>query len=354
MRPAWPGRATADGSQPEEEGHPGSSALRVGLLLAALALVTAGGILIGRAVQPAASPPVTVPAGATTAQTAVPPAAANSPPLRFGPLPVRVAGHLPVGGSGAGAALAGAKLVVAGGAGNAAVLAGRAGGSLERSGTLPGPLSAPQVFVVGGTTYVLGGERGRTPTDGLLRLDLARHRVLPVGTFEEPLAAAGVATRAGSVYLVGGWTGEKYATAVLRFTPPDTTDLLTRLPAGVRSPAVVLLRHTLYVAGGRTIAGVSRQLFAVDVDTGAVTVLDPLPRAVEQAVLLVSGTRLYLLGGKAASGKPVATVISIDPATGQSRPAGQLPTPLVGAAAVPLGAATLVVDPPAGTIYRVG
>src|SRR5271169_1182712 len=91
MRPAWPGRATADGSQPEEVGHPGSSALRVGLLLAALALVTAGGILIGRAVQPAASPAVTIPAGATTPQTSVPPAAAK-PPLRFGPLPVRVAG----------------------------------------------------------------------------------------------------------------------------------------------------------------------------------------------------------------------------------------------------------------------
>ena len=50
------------------------------------------------------------------------------------------------------------------------------------------------------------------------------------------------------------------------------------------------------------------------------TVLDPLPRPVEQAVLLVSGTRLYLLGGKAASGAPLVTVISIDPATGQRVP----------------------------------
>ena len=267
---------------------------------------------------------------------------------------MRVAGRLPVSGSLAGAALAGPKLVVAGGTGSAAVMAGRAGSSLVRSGTLPGPLSAPQVFAVGGTTYVLGGERGRTPTDELLRLDLARRQVVSAGTFEEPLAEAGVATRGGSVYLVGGWTGEKYATAVLKFTPPDTTDLLTRLPAGVRSAAVVLLRHTLYIAGGRTVGGVSRQLFAVDVDTGAVTVLDPLPRPVEQAVLLVSGTRLYLLGGKAASGTPVAAVISIDPATGQSRPAGVLPMPLVGAAAVPFGARTLVVDPPAGRVYRVG
>jgi hypothetical protein len=354
MRPAWPGRTTADGSQPEEDGHPGSSALRVGLLVAALALVTAAGIVVGRAVQPAASPPATTTSVASTTQPVVPPPAAKPAPLRWGPLPVRVSGHLRVGGSLAGAALAGAKLVVAGGTGSAAVLAGRAGGSLLRSGTLPGPLSAPQVFAVGGTTYVLGGERGRTPTDELLRLDLAGHRVLSAGTFEEPLAEAGVATSGGSVYLVGGWTGEKYATAVLKFTPPDTTDLLTRLPVGVRAAAVVLLRHTLYVAGGRTVGGVSRQLFAVDIDTGAVTVLDPLPRPVEQAVLLVSGTRLFLLGGKAPSGVPVAAVISIDPATGRSRPAGQLPTPLVGAAAVPFGTRTIVVDPPAGRIYRVG
>ena len=356
MPPAWPGRTGSDGSQPDEDGHPGRPALRVGGLIAALVLVTAGGILIGKATQPASPPAASPPPAATTTgtQTTAPPTAPHPSLLRWGPLRVRVVGRLPVGGSRAGATRSGAKLVVAGGAGSAAILAGPPGGLLERAGTLPGPLAAPQVFAVGGTTYVLGGERGRTPTDQLLRLDLSRRLVVPAGTFEEPLAEAGVATRGGSVYLVGGWTGTQYATAVLRFTPPDTVALVTRLPAGVSLAAVVLLRHTLYVAGGLTAAGVSRQLFAVDVDTGAVTVLDPLPHPVEQAVLLVSGTRLYLLGGEGPAGRPVATVISIDPATGRSSPAGRMPTALVGAAAVPLGARTLVVDPPVGRVYGVG
>jgi hypothetical protein len=267
---------------------------------------------------------------------------------------VQVYGRFPPGGDRAGAALAGPTLVVAGGTGTDAVLAGRGGGALHRAGTLPWPLAAPAVFTVGGTTYVLGGERGGTPTAAILRLDLAGRRVVPAGAFDEPLAESGLATRAAGVFLVGGWTGARYATAVLRFTPPSTIVLITRLPTGVRAPAVALLRHTLYVAGGRTAGGVSRQLYAIDLDTGTLTTLDALPRPVEQAVLVVSGTRLYLVGGRGADGRRLATVFSVDPATGQARPAGRLPAPLAGATAVAFGGRTLVVDPPTGRVYRVG
>jgi hypothetical protein len=356
MSPAWLGDGTAEGAPDDEDGGLRPAALRIGLLVAALALVTVGGIVVGKAIESGTSPgsatTSSTPAVSTTTvgRLVAPPAV----PLRWGPLPVQVYGRFPPGGDRAGAALAGPALVVAGGTGSDAVVAGRIGGPLRPAGTLPGPLAAPAVFTVGATTYVLGGERGQTPTDAILRLDLAGHRVLPAGTFEEPLAETGLAARAGAVFLVGGWTGTQYATAVLRFTPPGTVLLITRLPTGVRSPAVALLRHTLYVAGGRTAGGVSRELYAVDLDTGTLTTLAALPRPVEQAVLLVSGPRLYLVGGRGADGRPLATVLGIDPATGQARPAGRLPAPLAGATAVRLGGRTLVVDPPAGRVYRVG
>ena len=123
-----------------------------------------------------------------------------------------------------------------------------------------------------------GGEQGGKPADDLLRIDLATGRGRTVAKFEEPLAEAGVATKGGAVYLAGGWTGEKYATAVLRFTPPDKVELVARLPDGVRSPAVVRLGHTLYVAGGRTSRGLSRGVYAVDLSSGAVTRLGLLPK----------------------------------------------------------------------------
>jgi hypothetical protein len=331
------------------------SVVRVAALLVLLIAVTGAGIAIGRAVEPSASIAATTTAATAATHSRTKPVNPHAAGRgRWGPLPVHAAARFAPGGARAGAALTGKTLVVAGGAGSSRVLAGGTSGPLVRVASLPGPRAAPQVFAIGRTVFVVGGEAGSTPTDAILRLDPATHRPAAAGTFVEPLAEAGVAARGGSAYLVGGWTGTQYATAVLRFTPPDTIDLVTRLPVGVRSPAVLLMRHTLYVAGGRTKSGVSRRVYAVDVGSGAVTALGDLPRAVEQAVLVAYGTKLYLLGGESASGRSVATVVRIDPATGRPSPAGTMAMPLAGASAVPTAAGTLVVDPPAGRVYRVG
>ena len=71
------------------------------------------------------------------------------------------------------------------------------------------------------------------------------------------------------------------------------------------------------------------------------------------ALLVSSGTGLYLLGGTGPGGKPSTAVVRIDPATGKPTPAGRMPKALVGAAAVPDGARTLVVDPSSGAVYQI-
>ena len=333
-----------------------SSVHRVGLLLAAIVGIAAAGIVVGKAIEPSSTT-----TSATSVTIAVIPVTTTTTTTRhaagargWGPLAVKVDGTFPPGGDRAGAALASTTLVVAGGEGSNRVLAGPTHGVLARIGSLPGPRTAPIVFALGGTVYVVGGEAATTPTDAIFQLDTKTNKLVPAGTFEEPIAEAGVAARGGSAYLVGGWTGSKYATAVLKFTPPSTVDLVGRLPVGVRSAAVVLLRNTLYVAGGRTADGLSRQLFAVDIGSGAVTSLGQLPEAVSQAVLVVHGTKLYLLGGVDAAGDPVHTVISIDPATGRPAAAGRMVHDLPGAAAPPTATGALVVDPPSGKVFRVG
>ena len=353
---------TTDAEMPAGSGFTRRSIGRVTLLLAALAVVTAVGVVVGRELKPAvgSGPALTTATNSAsssgTAQTTspAPPSAAVVAVTKWGPLLVKPFGRFRPAGGRSGAALAGTTLVVAGGTGSDRVVAGPAGKALDSAGTLPGPRAAPQVFTVGKTVYVLGGEDGQTPTAEIVRLAPAAGKAVQVGTFEEPLAEAGVAARGGSVYLAGGWTGEKYATAVLEFTPPSTVVLVARLPVAVRSPAVALLRHTLYVVGGATANGLSKQTFAVDVDTGAVTTLEDLPQPVEQAVLLVSGTKLYLLGGLTAAGKATATIVAIDPATGQATRAGRMPAPMAGAAAVATASGTLVVDSSRGRVFRVG
>jgi len=338
----------APAPSPDEAPHSGT-AFRITVLLGLLALVTAGGVAVGRALEPSSTAPTAV----TTLTTTVARPAVVRPAIpKWGPVPARPFGKLTPGSAPAAAAIGGDRLVVVGGTSAGGVSAGPVGGRLVVVGKLPSPRAGVQLFAIGKRVYALGG--ATTPTAEILQIDPATGRVRSTGTFEEPLADAGVVSRVGSVLLVGGWTGSKYATAVLRFSPPSTVDLIARLPDGVRSPAVAVLGHTLYIAGGRTVKGPSRSVYAVDLPTGAVTVLGNLPRPVEGALLVSSGTKLYLLGGTSAAGKPSTAVVRIDPATGQPAGAGTMPRALAGAAAVADGAQTVVVDPRSGNVYRLG
>jgi hypothetical protein len=327
------------------------------VLVALLGIVTAAGIAVGRAVEPSHHTAAAT-ASTTTGTTAAipappPPRPAIKVTFEWGPLTVQRYGKLPAGPPNAAAAVVGPTLAVVGGTGTGLVLAGPVGGKLVPVARLTRPRASAQAFELGGNLYVLGGEQGGKPSDDVLRIDPGTGRGRTVSRFEEPLAEAGVVPAGKAVYLVGGWTGEKYATAILEFSPPSTVSLVTRLPEGIRAPAVARLGHTLYVAGGRTESGPSDRVYAVDLGSGVVTPLAKLPRPVQGALLVSSGTGLYLLGGTGPGGKPSTAVVRIDPATGKPTPAGRMPKALVGAAAVPDGARTLVVDPSSGAVYQI-
>ena len=346
--PEIPHRATRSGGR----GLLGGQPFRIAFLLAALVVVTIAGIAIGQASEPGTTASNASSTSTTTTTTRVRPPRVHA--LHWGPLAATAYGTLPAGGGLAGAALAGKTLVVVGGAGSDEVLAGPVGGKLAAVAKLPQRLAAVQAFSLGGTVYSLGGEQGNTPTDRIFRIDLSSGRALPAGTFDEPLAESGVAVGGKSAYLAGGWTGTKYATAILKFTPPNRIDLVGRLPLGVRSPAVALLGQTLYVAGGRTEHGLSRTVYAVDLATGKVSVFGRLPQALEQSVLVVASSGLFVLGGESADGKAVNSVIRVDPVTGYATAVGTMSKPFAGAAAVPTGERTIVVVAPAGSVYLVG
>jgi hypothetical protein len=321
------------------------------MLLAVLVVVTIAGIAVGQSLETGTSTAVTTSTGPGTTTTHV-----KHPQVRpqhWASLAATPYGTFPAGGDEAGVTLDGTTLVVVGGIGSTSVLAGKAGKNLTAVAELPKALAAPEVFTLGTSVYALGGEQETTPTAQILRLDLTKGRAVPDGTFEEPLAEAGVVTNGKSVLFVGGWTGQKYATAILKFVPPGTSQLIARLPEGLRSPAVVLLGQTLYIAGGRTETGLSRKVYAVDLSNGKVSVFGTLPQGVEQAAMVASTGGIFVIGGKNASGQPVSDVVRIDPITGYATLDGAMPKPIPGAAALPAGQRTIVVVPPAGAVYRV-
>jgi hypothetical protein len=312
------------------------------VLLVALAFA---GLLVGRLLRGTDDgTPAALPTTAGTTTTRTPPPSAPKPAFEtWGPLHATAAGALSRPAARAAAVPAGARVVVLGGSAGNAVQVGRPGAKLGAVASLPSRRAGPAAFADGGAVYLIGGEdAAAVPTDEILKVDLATHAVTSAGTFVEPLAGAGYVQTGRSLILVGGWTGEKYATAVLRFTLPGSADVVARLPEATRDAAVALRGNTLYVAGGRTESGLSNAVYAVDLGAGTVSVLGRLPHAVAGGALVKAGNKLYLLGGKDAAG-PVRTIVRIDPATGAIEAAGTMPRALAGAAVVQAGGATYLI-----------
>jgi hypothetical protein len=357
--PETPAAATARAAEPESSAAradaprrrwPGTK-LGIAIVLGLVAAVSAAGIVGGRALTPAVR--------ATIPTASVPAPAPPKPRPRgphWGPLAVKVVARFAAQGSsgGSAAAFAGGRLVVIAGVRDESVFAGKLGGELARVANLAAPHESACAFASGPSVYLIGGEGGAQPNDLIIRIDPVSGHAFYGGVFGEPIAECGVAASAAGSYLVGGWTGQKYATAILPLGASGALGLLGRLPGGVRFPAVAFVGRRIYVAGGRTQAGLSRQIFAIDTRTGAVDSLGQLPHALERALLVVSGSSLYLLGGEAAAGRALSSIVRIDPANGTTSAAGRLPQPLAGAASVEVGGHTLVVDPAAGLVYRVG
>jgi hypothetical protein len=150
--------------------------------------------------------------------------------------------------------------------------------AVKLAARLPVALESSALLRSGSTLYVLGGTtRAGSPTDGIWQVDLRTGRVASAGTFIEPLTGAAAAARAGELYLAGGWTGEKLATGVLRWSPGHSSALVTRLPIGLRDAYAGFVGPTLYV-----VSADGDHAYAVDVDSGTVSAITKVPRALAE------------------------------------------------------------------------
>ena len=199
---------------------------------ALLGVVTAAGIAIGRAVEPAHH----------DSRATAPRRPGRPPRFRLPPAPRPVAqGHVQVGAADGPALREAAgrpaecgrcgrraqRSPSSAAPGRASSSPARSAGSSCRSRVSRGPRASAQAFELGGNLYVLGGEQGGQ----------AGRRRAPDRPRDRPRAAPSRGSRSRSprpascrrgkaVYLVGGWTGEKYATAILKFSPPSTVSLV--------------------------------------------------------------------------------------------------------------------------------
>ena len=313
------GRSTAR-AQRRQQASSASS-----LLLGLLAAITAAGIAIGRSFAPSSTVATTPPVTTTPAVTVPPP----PPPvhvvhLDWGPAAGDAVREVPAGREPGG-----------GRRGRADARRRRRGG--ERPGARrPGRREARRdrrahdaargdAGVPVGRLPLPPRRRERDEADRPALPDRPRRRPGPPG--REPSRSRSprpASRRSGdSAYLVGGWTGSQFATAVLKFTPPGTTALVARLPDGTRSPAVALLGHTLYVAGGRTEQGLTPNVYAIDIQTAASSASGSSRRPSSRPSSFPPARASTCSAARPRTARPRRPSIRIDPATGNPTAVGQ-------------------------------
>ncbi len=138
----------------------------------------------------------------------------------------RVVAHLPVGLRYAAVAVAGSRIIIAGGTeangvSNAILSFDPATGVVSQLGHLPAPLTHASAAFIDGRMVVIGGRQdvtgGQTAT--ILAIDPSTGAVSTVGQLPQPLSDAAVAISGGQITVAGGDSGNGPQSSILALTP---------------------------------------------------------------------------------------------------------------------------------------
>jgi hypothetical protein len=138
----------------------------------------------------------------------------------------RVIGHLPAGLRYAAAAVAGRRIIIAGGTESGGVSDAILSfdpytGAVRTLGRLPAPLTHASAAFVDGRVLVIGGRRqvsgGQTGT--ILAIDPSTGAVSTVGRLPQPLSDAAVVLSGDQITVAGGDNGNGPQSAILTLTP---------------------------------------------------------------------------------------------------------------------------------------
>ena len=156
---------------------------------------------------------------------------------------------------------------------------------------------------------------------------------VPIGRLPAVRADLAAVAVGGEAIVVGGGTPTRYDQRVLATTDGHRFRTVASLLVGVRYPAVAALGGIVYVVGGSTTAGDSRDIQAVDPRTGAVRIVGHLPHGLSHAAALVVGGNILIAGGRVA-GRAQDGIWQYDPVTATVGQVGRLAYPVSDMTAV--------------------
>ncbi len=193
---------------------------------------------------------------------------------------------------------------------------------------LPAPTHDAASGWIGPALYVFGGGQA-TSYNTIVQIQPPRTAV--VGQLPSALSDAGMVPYADGVLLIGGHNGNTFSTETFLYTRKVSTlraKGLFRLPVGLRYAGVALLGDRLWITGGRTATGMSREIYYVAPGSKQAQAVGRLPLAIDKAAAWAVPGYVLIAGGQTLQGVPQRKIYAFNTLTRQIRVVGILPTPL--------------------------
>lgn len=215
-------------------------------------------------------------------------------------------------------------------------------------GSLPVTLYGAAAVTLKNTEYIFGGASGSLSSSkiemGILSYNPTSSsssvtEIAHLPSVNDGLAAAVIGS---SAYIVGGYDGTNTLDTIDAWKPGEAkATVVASLPVALSYAAVAAVGDKLVIAGGLLGSGTaSKQIFIFDSKTDKVRKLAAqLPTATFAAAGATLGNLAYIIGGtipsKSSSTPPatLATIYSVNPASGQLARAGTMSIPRGEAAA---------------------
>lgn len=202
-------------------------------------------------------------------------------------------------------------------------------------GALPDPVHDAALVMSGQHLLMIGGGTvSSTATIQEISLGATHgtHILAPLPVARSDLGAVWWRNAA---YLVGGYGYGLPSNIVWRYIPGSHAVVFTRLPLGVRYAAVAQWNGMLYVVGGLSKRGPTRQAIQIDLKTGQAHRLRSYPLALQYAEAFAVNGTLWVAGGRTVSGWTAATYFW-DSARHQWMKGPNLPEPAGYGSVVPM------------------
>jgi cyclically-permuted mutarotase family protein len=133
-------------------------------------------------------------------------------------------------------------------------------------------------------------------------VDLHRRKLIATTHLPEQAAYGASVTTPRGVAYIGGENEQGISNRVycLSWNEDLHVERWPDLPEALTNASAALLGHTIYVAGGETMGGVSDKLYALDLTSASLhwVRVAALPKPLSHTVMIAAGHRLFLVGGR--------------------------------------------------------